>query len=119
MEADVEEMGAQLKLWSTKIHGIAEQAQKAGARTRFEDLVHVDELKALHAIAQSKFDQFGAAGKPERARLRSELKRAWNELDAAFKDPKTLVKAAKARKRGGSLTPPVPKAKRHKNPDQG
>ena len=88
MEAAVEKMEAQLKLWGLQIHKLVAKIQKAGARARFEDLMYVDELKALHAIAQSRLDEFRTAGDPERARLRAEMKSAWNELDTAFKNPK-------------------------------
>ena len=88
MEAAVEKMEAQLKLWGLQIHKLVAKIQKAGARARFEDLMYIDELKALHAIAQSRLDEFRTAGDPERARLRAEMKSAWNELDTAFKNPK-------------------------------
>jgi hypothetical protein len=88
MEASVEKMEAQLKLWSVKIFKLATKIQLGGARPRFEDLVYIDELKALYAIAQSKFDDFMAAKNGERARLRAEVTIAWNELDAAFRSAK-------------------------------
>ena len=47
--------------------------------------MYVDELKALHAIAQSRFDEFRAAGDAGRAPLKAGMESAWNELDAAFK----------------------------------
>ena len=51
--------------------------------------MHIDELKALHAIAQAKLDEFKAGGDDrKRARLEAEMKSAWNELEAAFKKPK-------------------------------
>ena len=88
MEAAVEKMEAQLKLWSLKIDDLAAKTQRAGVQAGFDALMYIDELKALHAIAQSKFDEFRAAGDAERARLKAEMKSAWNELDAAFKNPK-------------------------------
>lgn len=85
MEASVEQMEAQLKLWSLKIHDLTAGTQAPGTRTRFDDLMDIDELKALCAIAQSKFDDFTAAGDTERTRLKAGLKGAWDELAAAFK----------------------------------
>ena len=85
MEAAVEKMEAQLKLWGLQIHKLVAKIQKAGARARFEDLMYIDELKALHAIAQSKLDELRAAGDTRRARLKAEMENAWNELGAAFK----------------------------------
>jgi hypothetical protein len=87
MEAALEVMEAQLKVWGTKIDKLAAKTLKAGARARFEDLTHIDELKALHAIAHSKLTEFKAATGTKRARLKAELKSAWDDLNAAFTDP--------------------------------
>jgi hypothetical protein len=89
MEAVMERMDAQLKLWGMKIFRLAARADRTGAKARFEDLMYVDELKALHAIAKSKFDEFRAAavGDAKRTRLKAEMKVAWDDLDAAFKNP--------------------------------
>jgi len=87
METAVEKLEAQLKLWGAKIHRLAAKTEKAGVQAGFEELIYIDELKALHAIAQSKFDEFRTAGDTERTRLEAELKSAWEELDAALKDP--------------------------------
>ena len=87
MEAAVKKMEGQLELWSLQIDQLAAKTQKAGARAGFENVMYVDELKALYAIARSKFDKFRAAAGPERARLKADMKQAWGELDAAFKNP--------------------------------
>jgi len=105
MEAAVEKMAAQLKRWSLKIESLAAHTQEADARARFEDLIYIDELKVLHAIAQSKLDEFTAAGAPERERLKADMKDAWNELGAALKRPKPKGSAMRVRARGGSLIP--------------
>jgi hypothetical protein len=88
MEAAVEKMEAQLKLWSLKIDNLADKTLVVGAQAGFDTIMYIDELKALHAIAQSKLDEFRAAGDTKRARIKGEMKSAWNELDAAFKNPK-------------------------------
>jgi len=88
MEVTVEMMEAQLKRWSEKIHHLAEKTHMAGARARFEDVMYIDELKALYALTKARFDEFKAAGVSERPRLRAALTGAWNDLDAAFKTPK-------------------------------
>jgi len=87
MDPTVEKMGAQLMLWARKISRLADKAHNAGGTARFEEIVRVDELKALHAIAQSKFDEFGRAQGARRADLKDELTSAWNELDLALKAP--------------------------------
>jgi hypothetical protein len=90
MEAAVEKMEAQLKLWDMKIDKLAAKTLKVGAQASFEELMYIDELKALRAIALSRYDEFrvAAAGDTRRAHLKAEMKSAWNELDAAFKNPK-------------------------------
>jgi hypothetical protein len=85
MEASPEQMEAQLKLWSSRIFDLAAETQTVGARTGFDDLMHIDELKALYAIAQLKLDELMAAQGGTRKRIRGELTTAWSELDAAFR----------------------------------
>jgi len=86
MELAVEKMEAQLKRWSLKIEKLAAKTQRAGVRARFDALMCIDELKAAHAVAQSKLIEFKAVEETSRARLGAELKSAWNDLDAAFKN---------------------------------
>jgi len=85
VEAVVKKMEAQLNLWSLQIDSLAAKTQVPGVRAGFDALMYVDELKALHAVAKSKFDDFRAAGDAGRARLKAEMESACTELDAAFK----------------------------------
>jgi len=94
MGAGVDKMEARLKLRSSQIDELVAKTQMPGVRAGFDALMYIDELKALHAIAQSKFDEFRAAGDVGKARLKPEMESAWNELDAAFK-------AGNRRRRGG------------------
>lgn len=87
MDAAVERMEAQLTHWSTKIEKLASRVQKPGAPARFEDLIYIDELKGLLAIARSKLGEFKAAEHADRARLMGDLRAAWTELVAAFGEP--------------------------------
>lgn len=87
-EAGRKKMEEQLGLWALSIDKLVARTQMAGVQAGFETHTHIDELKALHAIAQAKFDEFGAAEAPERARLAAGMKRAWRELGAAFRNPK-------------------------------
>jgi hypothetical protein len=75
---------AQLAIWGRKISELAEKVQGVDARARFEDLLFIDELKVLHAIAQSKLDELGSATDPQRAGLEVEVQSAWADLAAAF-----------------------------------
>jgi len=85
VEAAVKKMEAQLKLWTLNIDHLSAEAQVAGVQARFDTLMRIDELKALHAIAQSKIEKFKAADVPERTTVQAEMKAAWKELEAAFK----------------------------------
>jgi hypothetical protein len=80
-------MEAQLKAWGLKINQLVAQTHASGVKAGLDSLMHVDELKALHAIAQAKLNEFTAQEIADRDRLRSELEKAWEELDAAFKKP--------------------------------
>jgi len=81
-------MLAQLELWSSKIDSLTARTELAGSRPRYEELVQIDELKALLAIARSKVEEYWTAPDAMRARLRAELHGAWNELDAALNGPR-------------------------------
>ena len=89
MEAAMKKMESQLELWGLKISEVAARTYRVGVPARHETLMGVDELKALHAIAQEKFDAFKAAKDQQRARLEAGLKIAWRELEAAFGSPGT------------------------------
>lgn len=75
---------AQLERWGLMIRELSDQMLRAGSAVRFHDLLDVDELKALHAIAQTKLDAFRAATGPERTMLDLEVTNAWIDLAAAF-----------------------------------
>lgn len=88
MDATMQKMEAQLKRWNARIDNLATRTQLAGVGAGFDALLYIDELKALHAIAQAKFDAFGAAKDAVRPRLQIELDQAWRELECAFRDPR-------------------------------
>lgn len=73
MDRALERMDAQLMAWNMRIERLAAKTLQSGHRAGFEDIMHVDELKALHAVAQSKFGRFKVAVK---------------ELETAFKKPR-------------------------------
>lgn len=84
MERAVKEMEARLKHWRLKIDHLETKTQVAGVQASFEALMYIDELKALHALAQSKLDEFRAAAATDtkRARLKTEMRRALKEIEA-------------------------------------
>ena len=100
MGAGVDKMEARLKLRSLQIDELVAKTQMPGVRAGFDTLMYIDELKALHAIAQSKFDEFRAAGDMGRARLKPEMESAWNELDAAFKAGSRSHRRGRSRRAG-------------------
>ena len=91
MDATVQKMDAQLMRCKSKIDMLTSRAQTAGVGTRFDNLQYIDELKALHTIAQTKFDALKATKAPERERCEVEMNRAWHELDGAVRNPRPSV----------------------------
>jgi hypothetical protein len=87
MEQVAETMEAQLKRWGLKIDRLAAKTEIVGVQTGFDTLMHIDELKALHAIAEAKLLEFKVAVDTSRARLETEMTDAGNDLEAAFKKP--------------------------------
>jgi hypothetical protein len=84
MKPVVEKMEAQLKSWSSKIDHLTAKAQVSGVQAGFDTLMYIDELKALHAIAQSDFDELRAATNKTEPRLEARMKIAWNDLATAL-----------------------------------
>jgi hypothetical protein len=77
VELVAKEMEAQLRRWRLEIARRASKTQKPGAR--HEDLMHIDELKAYHAVARSRYQEW--------AHLAVELKIAWGEMEEALRKP--------------------------------
>lgn len=86
MEAAIAEMEAQLRSWQRTIDRLSAAVHGIGAGMEFDALVYIDELKALHAIARFRLEEFKAARGGERTRLKEGLKSAWKELDSAVAD---------------------------------
>lgn len=84
MAKSVQDRIAQLESWGLKIRELSERVLKSGDKVRFDDLHSLDELRALHAIAQAKLDALRADAGPKRSHLEAEVRNAWNELAAAF-----------------------------------
>ncbi|MBA4378216.1 MAG: hypothetical protein C0395_06095 [Gemmatimonas sp.] len=87
MEFEFEKMESQLWDWRLRIDRLAIETHKAGGGAGFDATMRVDELKALHAIAQARHHEFWAVGDLKRLRLIPDLEGAWNNLLAAFADP--------------------------------
>lgn len=87
MDVDHEKMESQLWDWRLRIDRLAIEIHKAGGGAGFDATMRVDELKALHAIAQAKYHEFWAGGELKRLRLIPGLEGAWHDLGTAFEDP--------------------------------
>lgn len=88
MEHDIGKMESQLENWRLKIERLADEKQRVGAPVGFYTLMHIDELKALHAIALTKLDEFKAGNDLKRARLMTGVTKSLGDLELAFKNPK-------------------------------
>jgi len=82
-----ERLWAQLEFWRLRIDHLAARTQLSRGEPSFEALVHIDELKALHALARAKAEVFMAGAGDEPPGLAGELKCAMNDLAGAIKDP--------------------------------
>ncbi len=95
-EAGQREMETRLRLWQLEIDDLVARIQLSGLQVGFDDQMRVDELKALHAIAQTRFDALKAAGTAKRPRLREGLTVACRDFEAALGRP-----GGRARRRDG------------------
>jgi hypothetical protein len=75
---------AQLQRWHLTITRLEGAVHGVGSQKDFEALVYLDELKLLHAIAQSKLEEYKSSDHPKRRQLRAGLNRAWSDLGVAI-----------------------------------
>ncbi len=111
MELAVRRMEAQLGRWRVKIDQLAAGIQTTGTQVPFDALISIDELRGLHAFAQSRLDRFKAAppGDTRREEIQAELMSAWNDLVAALRNKNSGVdgKYRSARRIATSVLPRV------------
>lgn len=89
IEANVNKMEEQLKLWDAKLDVIVAKAKVAGAQAKIEHHKQIDAIKAKRAQAQAKFNEFKAAGSEKWDKFKAGLEVAWNDLEAAFNEFKS------------------------------
>ena len=77
-------MGAKLQRSRARIDQLVAKELQTGASGTLDEVLHLDELKALHAIAESKVNEFRAAVGVGRVSLELEAMRAILALDAAL-----------------------------------
>jgi hypothetical protein len=87
-EANVDKMEAQLKLWIAQIDSLAAKADMAGAKAGIDYRLSLDDLKVKRAVAQSKVDEFKAAGIEKWEEFRAGIECAWSDLESAFQELK-------------------------------
>lgn len=85
MDHALQSMNAQLDVWAMKIEALTARYQEAGVMRRFDTVLYLDELRALHAVARCNLDAFRTAGGQERTDLEPGMKAAWDELAAAIR----------------------------------
>ena len=88
MEANVDKMEAQLKLWAAQIDGMAAKAEKTCPWAKIECHQGIDDLKARRAVAQAKVDEFKAAGSEKWEEYKAGIEHAWSDLEVAFRNQK-------------------------------
>ncbi|MDO9693888.1 MAG: hypothetical protein Q7W56_04105 [Candidatus Latescibacteria bacterium] len=81
-------MEEQLEVWRLRIDQLAHEMQRDSAPVGFYTLMHIDELKALHAVAKTNLDEFKAGNDQKRVWLKTGMKRSWDELEVALKKTK-------------------------------
>lgn len=81
---DTERAAAELDYWGARIERRALRLAKGGPDVHFDDLLGVDELKLLLAMARSGFAAWQAGRGPDRVGLQAEFVRARDELAAAM-----------------------------------
>lgn len=87
-EAVRKQRETQLGLWARKIDDLAARTLVTNVRIAFDAHLYIDELKALLAVAQAKFDELDTAKNGNRPRIEAGLKAAWGDLEAAFRKPR-------------------------------
>lgn len=89
IEAKIGKMERQLSQWGAKLDTLVDKAEAAGADVKIEYRHLIDDLIVKHERAQSKLDEFRAAGADKWDILKEGVEAAWGELEAAFENLKT------------------------------
>ena len=89
LEANVEKMEAQLKLWAERIDGLAAaKTEKFGTKSKIEYQLSIDDLKIKRVMAQTKVDEFKAAGSEKWEEFKAGIERAWSDLETTLSELK-------------------------------
>ena len=85
VETNAGKMETQLRNWGVKLDKVMARAEAAGTGVKIDYRQGLDDLKAKYKVAQSKFDEYRAAGSAKWGILKTGLETAWNDLESAFK----------------------------------
>jgi hypothetical protein len=119
-DGTIEKMEAQIIEWGTRIERLIARVETAGEHVRDDFRKRVEDLKSQRAAAQSRFDDFKAAGTESWEAFRTGMEGAWKDLESglrAIHDQDPWPKPAP--KAGGHpvpRTPPVPRSTLVKQP---
>ena len=85
VEANVGKMEAKLRQWGARIDKLVVKAEAVGTEVKIDYRKDIDDLKGKYKVAQSKFDEFKAAGSAKWEIFKTGLETVWNDLENAFK----------------------------------
>lgn len=94
---------AQLRYWGTRLDQIEAKAENVGIELNAAKRQCLDEARTKYKAAQSKLDEYRAAGSEQLETFKTGLETAWTDLRLAIKKLKGLGIANRGHA-GGSAT---------------
>lgn len=76
---------AQLRRWGARLDQIVAKAEKVGIEVNAAKRQHLDEARTKYQAAQSKLNEYKAAGSEKWETFKTGLETAWSDLETAFK----------------------------------
>lgn len=84
-QAHAGKMETQLRQWGAKLDELAAKISEADTEAKIDCHRRIAELKAKCQVAQSKLDEFTAAGGDKWDIFKTGVENAYDELEVAFK----------------------------------
>ena len=81
-------METQLKAWAGKIDEFTTAAQESNGWAKIDLRQRIDDLKVKRALVRANLDELKSAGGDSRKGPRTELGKAWKDLEDAFQEIK-------------------------------
>jgi hypothetical protein len=88
MENTQENIGkreAQLRHWGARLDQIVAKAEKVGIEVNAAKRQRVDEARTKYQAAQTKLNEYKAAGSEKWGAFKTGVENAWSDLESAFK----------------------------------